>query len=237
MPESVFMQLRLALFIPKKSGRAGLPGSIEFVYMPLCEPILSIADRRQNQRTELRERRAGLTPGARIAAAEGVARSLEQLPQFLDSAFIAGYWASAGELSLHAAVSRLLRRGQTYCLPMIQPQRDLSFAAWRPGATLVTNRYGIPEPDVAFADSIAPVALDLVLLPLLGFNRDGHRLGFGGGFYDRSFAFLQDRPRPGKPLLVGIGYSLQELPELTGEVWDVRMDFVATERELIACTR
>lgn len=204
--------------------------------LPLHQPILTTPSERQNQRAELRERRANLTPIARLSAAEGIARTLEQLPEFLTSQHIAGYWANAGELSLHTAVSRLLRRGQIYYLPMIQSQRDLRFAAWQPSAPLIINRYGIPEPDVSLENSIAPADLDLALLPLLGFNRRGYRLGFGGGYYDRSYAFLSDQPRPSKPLLVGIGYSLQELPELTGKSWDVHMDFVATERELIFCT-
>jgi 5-formyltetrahydrofolate cyclo-ligase len=73
-------------------------------------------------------------------------------------------------------------------------------------------------------------------VPLLGFDRHGHRLGFGGGYYDRSFAFLRDLERPSKPLLVGIGYASQEIDSLAPEDWDVRLDYVATERELIDCT-
>jgi len=93
---------------------------------------------------------------------------------------------------------------------------------------------GIPEP-VDTNASLAPDAMDVVLVPLLGFDRRGHRLGFGGGYYDRSFAFLRDLERPSKPLLVGIGYALQEIDRIEPEDWDVRLDYVATERELIDC--
>jgi 5-formyltetrahydrofolate cyclo-ligase len=73
-------------------------------------------------------------------------------------------------------------------------------------------------------------------VPLVAFDRRGNRLGFGGGYYDASFAFLRDAERPASPILVGIGYAFQEVDALATEPWDIRMDYVATERELIDCT-
>jgi 5-formyltetrahydrofolate cyclo-ligase len=73
-------------------------------------------------------------------------------------------------------------------------------------------------------------------VPLLGFDRRGNRLGHGGGYYDRSFGFLNEQVRPTEPLLVGIGYAFQELAQVDEQAWDVPLDFVATERELIDCT-
>jgi 5-formyltetrahydrofolate cyclo-ligase len=96
------------------------------------------------------------------------------------------------------------------------------------------NRYGIPEP-VAPGELLEPFQLDLVLVPLLGFDRRGHRLGHGGGYYDRSFAFLNEQVRPTEPLLVGIAYDFQELEIVNEEPWDVALDFIATNRELIDC--
>ena len=72
-------------------------------------------------------------------------------------------------------------------------------------------------------------------MPLLAFDRRGNRLGYGGGYYDRSFAFLKDQLRPTEPLLVGIAYDFQELPEIAPERWDIALDFIATDRELIDC--
>jgi 5-formyltetrahydrofolate cyclo-ligase len=190
---------------------------------------------REPLRAELRARRERLTAAQRIAAAAGVAAVLERLPEFIVDARVAGYWAVGGELPLHVALGALIARGQTYHLPVLIRGRTLRFAPWRPGAAVVPNRYGIPEPQGDRAGLLAPAALDLVLVPLLGFDRRGHRLGTGGGYYDRSFAFLNDRERPAQPLLVGIGYSFQEIAPLAAQSWDVKMDFVATERELIDC--
>jgi 5-formyltetrahydrofolate cyclo-ligase len=181
------------------------------------------------------ERRQQLGPGERISAAQGLRRSLEQLPEFLVDERIAGYWAHAGELPLNLAIASLVERGQHYHLPLLGSGRSLRFAPWRTGEAVHPNRYGIPEP-AATESALEPADLDLVLLPLLGFDRSGQRLGFGGGYYDASFAFLRDSKRPTRPMLVGIGYAFQELPAIEPQPWDVALDYVATERELIDCT-
>ena len=176
-----------------------------------------------------------MTPAERIAAAGGVASVLEQLPEFLVDERVAGYWAVAGEVPLHVALGALSARGQRYHLPVLMSGNELRFAPWRRDVELKPNRYGIPEPVCSADELLAPAALELVLVPLLGFDRRGHRLGTGGGYYDRSFAFLGGRERPAQPVLVGIGYSFQEVEAIAAEPWDIRMDFVATERELIDC--
>ena len=196
----------------------------------------SPADAARNAlRTQLRERRAAISTADRIAATMSLVEHLEAIPEFLTDTNVAGYWAIAGELPLAAIIGNLRARGQVYHLPVIDEHKRLKFAAWWPGMDIATNRLGIPEPADTDA-SLAPDALDVVLVPLLGFDRRGHRLGFGGGYYDRSFAFLRDVERPAKPLLVGIGYALQEVERVPHEDWDVPLDYVATERELIDFT-
>jgi 5-formyltetrahydrofolate cyclo-ligase len=191
---------------------------------------------RDGLRKRLRALRTNLPPRERASAAAALAESLERLPEFLVDARIAGYWAVRGEMPLPAAFASLRSRGQTYCLPLLTQSDTLQFAPWMPGAALRNNRFGIPEPDVPPAAQIAAADVDVVLVPLVGFDRRGNRLGSGGGWYDRSFAFLRDTPRPARPILVGIGYHFQEVEELVPESWDVRMDFIATDRELIDCT-
>jgi 5-formyltetrahydrofolate cyclo-ligase len=192
------------------------------------------------QRRELRQhlaaRRRALTPAQRIAAAQGLRHSLEQLPEYHTDARVAGYWACDGELPLNLVIPPLAGRGQRFLLPVLDDggDRQLRFAPWLAGEEVQPNRYGIPEP-AAPREWFAPFQLDLVLVPLLGFDRRGHRLGYGGGWYDRSFAFLKDQARPTEPLLVGIAYDFQELPAIKPEAWDVPLDFVATDRELIDC--
>ena len=169
-----------------------------------------------------------------MSSAQGLRRSLEQLPEYLTDARVAGYWASHGELPLNLVIPPLIARGQQFLLPVIGKGKHLRFAPWRSGDAVQPNRYGIPEP-VAPGELFEPFQLDLVFVPLLGFDRRGHRLGHGGGYYDRSFAFLNEQVRPTEPLLVGIAYGFQELEIVNKESWDVALDFIATDRELIDC--
>ena len=193
----------------------------------------ALAQRREVRQQMVDQRRA-LPAAARIAAAQGLRRSLEQLPEYFTDARVAGYWASHGELPLNLVISPLAGRGQSFLLPLVGKDKRLHFAAWKLGDPVQANRYGIPEP-VEPTELLEPMQLNLVFVPLLGFDRRGNRLGYGGGYYDRSFAFLTERMRPTEPLLVGIAYAFQELPEVDQQDWDIPLDFIATELELIDC--
>ena len=193
-------------------------------------------DARSALRKRLRERREALTAAERIAASQALVDQLEQVPEFLTDRRIGGYWAVAGELPLAALMQGLRARRQDYLLPVVGVDQRLGFARWQPRMEITMNRFGIPEPVCAAADLLPPEQLDVVLLPLLGFDRLGQRLGFGGGYYDRSFAFLKDRTDVGKPVLVGVGYAMQEVTAIKAMPWDVRLDYVATEHELIDLT-
>jgi 5-formyltetrahydrofolate cyclo-ligase len=191
---------------------------------------------RQQLRQHLRDRRASLAPAQRIAAAQGLLQQLQRLPELSVDERIGGYFAVNGELSLHLVVAHCWRQGKAFHLPVAGAKRELRFARYDAASTVQPNRFGIPEPVVGATGLVAPAALELVLVPLLGFDRRGHRLGYGGGFYDRSFAFLHGAERPAVPLLVGVGYAFQEVDTLAAESWDVALDFIATEHELIDCT-
>ncbi|MGP1664776.1 MAG: 5-formyltetrahydrofolate cyclo-ligase, partial [Rhodanobacter sp.] len=135
--------------------------------------------RRRELRQRLAEQRRALTPLQRMTAAQGLRRSLEQLPEYLTDTRVGGYWASNGELPLNLVMAPLAARDQQFLLPLVSADKQLRFAPWQTGDAVQTNRYGIPEP-VAPATWFAPFQLDLVLVPLLGFDRRGNRLGYGG---------------------------------------------------------
>jgi 5-formyltetrahydrofolate cyclo-ligase len=175
-------------------------------------------------RRELRARRRSLTAPQRIAAADALAARLLALPFAPASGYVAGYWAMGGEIALHAWQTRL-PRGCVYCLPVLQPGA-LRFAPWRFGDALVTNRYGIPEPDVAPASLLDATDLAMIVLPLVGFDAQGRRLGMGGGWYDRTLAFRLASPAP--PFLVGAAFDEQRIDALDAAPWDVPLDAVCT---------
>ena len=187
-------------------------------------------DPRREARHALRQRRREATPAERMAAAEAIASALLEHPRFPESGYVAGYWSMQGEVPLHLLQMRL-PEGRSWCLPRVQPGGLLLFAPWRPGDPLVSNQYGIPEPDVEASSLLPPESMALVVLPLLGFTRTGQRLGMGGGYYDRSFAFR--RHAKSAPWLVGAAYSFQQLDALATQEWDVPLDAIATEQEFL----
>ena len=187
---------------------------------------MSTPSDRHALRRELRERRRALPASTRIAAADELADRLLALPFFPASGHVAGYWAMDGEIALHRWQMQLPPQ-QTYCLPVLHGKL-LRFAPWRPGQPLVANRYGIPEPDVGAAHVLDPSEMALVIAPLTGFDAQCRRLGMGGGWYDRSFAFRQRRSAP--PWLVGVGFAAQQVPALPVKDWDVAVDALCTEQ-------
>ncbi len=179
-------------------------------------------------RRTLREHRRRLPPATRIAAAEALCARLLALPFAPQTGHVAGYWAMDGEIALHVWQLRLpptLR----YCLPVLGDDGLLRFAPWRPGEDLVANRYGIPEP--AATEPLPAAAMALIVTPLVGFDATGHRLGMGGGWYDRTLAFRRDAAAP--PWLVGAGFSTQRVDALAPEAWDVPLDAVCTESDTL----
>ena len=193
---------------------------------PHADPPMS--DERGALRRAMRECRRALPAPARLAAADALAARLLALPFAPQSGFAAGYWAMDGEIALHAWQLRL-PRAVRYCLPVLHADDTLRFAPWRPGEPLLANRHGIPEPDVPAGALLRPEQLDFAVVPLVAFDARGHRLGMGGGWYDRSFAFR--RTQPGPPRLAGAAFSLQRADAIAAEAWDVPLDAVCTESD------
>jgi len=122
--------------------------------------------------------------------------------------------------------------GKTLYLPELgnSHHNRLHFLSYAPGDALMVNAFGIPEPVLDSRRVPALMRLDLVLTPLVGFDEQGNRLGMGGGFYDRSFAFLRHRRCWRKPHLLGVAFDVQKCPAgLSRQPWDVPLDGVVTE--------
>ncbi len=161
-----------------------------------------------------------------MAAAEAVAERLSSLLP-VPEVHVAGYWAMDGELPLHVWQLKLDARA-VYCLPVLdEKSMTLKFGPWRSGDPLVTNRFGIPEPDLASTSLLDVKQMALVAVPLTGFDDRCHRIGMGGGWYDRTLAFRQQHPAP--PLAVGIGFDIQEVPSIELQPWDIPCDAIVTE--------
>jgi len=194
-------------------------------------PVKTGKAERNALRQQIRLQRRAMTATEQAACAHRLARHAGKDPLVFNSRHIAAYLAADGEMDPWPLMERLWSLGKTLYLPILIPFSDqrLWFSAYKPGDPLIVNRFGILEPERHHYRRIRPAALDLVLTPLVAFDPMGHRLGMGGGYYDRSFAFLNTRRHWRKPRLLGLAYEFQRHSLLEAEAWDVPLDAVATE--------
>ncbi len=183
-------------------------------------------------RRSLRSRRNALPPEDQRLAAERLASNLAGVRLFLTSRRIACYLPNDGEIDTAPLIEQIRRRRKTCFLPVLSrlSHDRLWFAKAGPKTKLAPNRFGIPEPVVKSRDLIRAQELDLILMPLVGFDDQGNRLGMGGGFYDRSLEFLRHRGRWRKPHLLGIAYDFQRVNGLAPDSWDIPLAGVVTDR-------
>lgn len=221
----------------------GNPGSLFFFQhrastcvnlpaLPDSAELPPAADRKA-LRKALRKRRQCLSPQQQKRASDHLARVLNRNLKAAQARHVAVYLSGDGEIDPRTFIRKARRRGVQFYLPVLHPvhHRRLVFMPWHQGSQLKPNRFGIPEPELRATQCRPAWALDLVLMPLVGFDENGGRLGMGGGFYDRTFAFSRQRRRL-CPTLIGLAHEVQKVPELAVEHWDVPLDAVATDQAL-----
>lgn len=181
-------------------------------------------------RKKLRQELLSLTTDFRTGAHKAISKNIIQADSFKKSRCIAVYMPIRGELDPSFIVTEIWRQGKKCFLPVILPDNQLVFAAYQANTKLFSNRFSILEPAFSAASLIRPEELDLVMVPLIGFNSDLYRLGQGGGYYDRTFAFTvgKNASQP-KPTLCGLAYELQKTDDFSIEPWDIKLDAVVTE--------
>ena len=181
-------------------------------------------------RAAIREsRQAVRAPYARQAAAKFVELIVE-LDWYKNANRIAAYLPFNGEADPLPLMDRALIDGKQIFVPVIVNKSEpLRFEAWTRETKVIENKFHIREPN-ASETSIPPAELDLVITPLVAFDGQRNRLGVGGGYYDRTFAFLNDvATADRRPLLVGLGYELQRIKKIDSKKHDVKLDAVVTE--------
>lgn len=191
-------------------------------------PAEDLAAWRNVERKRLRAERLLLSVDERSAAASRIADTLNTLitRRLGDPArrVISGYWPIKAELDLRFWMTDLHQRGARVALPVVVEQRrPLLFRAWQPGAAMERGIWNIPVP-LADADVLAP---EIALAPLVGWDGGGYRLGYGGGYFDRTLAAL--RPRP---YVIGVGLQASRIDSIRPQPHDIRLDAIVTEEGL-----
>ncbi len=179
-------------------------------------------------RREIRARRLALPAPAARASARFAMRRLWALPALASARTIAIYLPIGGELDCTPAALEAWNRGRSVFLPVISGTA-LRFAPFHPGSELQLNRFGIPEPVIPARHLRTARQLDVIVAPLVAFDIQGHRLGMGGGYYDRTLAFRGARAHSRRPGFIGLAFEMQKVSPLPAGAWDIGLDAVITE--------
>lgn len=183
----------------------------------------------------MRHKRLSLSPQNQRIAAWRLDRNIARSGLLLRRGSTALYFANDGEIDPSILMSRLLKYRRHCLFPVISRNGFMGFARYQMGDKLEKNSFGIPEPSRQSRLRKA-WSVTLILMPLVGFDRAGGRLGMGGGFYDRSLKNTRSDGRKISltPLLVGIAHQCQEVSKLPQDKWDVNLSMVVTDQEIIA---
>jgi 5-formyltetrahydrofolate cyclo-ligase len=180
---------------------------------------------RKARRAELIARRAAVSRNERGQWNDRITELLSQAFPITARMVVGFCWPYKGEFDARFVIRRWRDQGVTAALPVVVAKgRPLQFRKWWPGAPMTPGVYDIPVPDGT--DVVTP---DMALVPMNGFDEQGYRLGYGGGYFDSTLAAFDRRM-----LAVGISYDLLHLPTIYPQPHDIPMDFVVTERAVYA---
>ena len=185
-------------------------------------------------RRRIRAERRTLSDAQQAQHAERLFELLMNEPNFRRAKRIAGFIASDGELDPAPVLEHASQRNKQVFLPVLNRLygNRLWFSPYTQQTKLILNRYNIPEPPLFPPQPIPTWSLDLVLTPLVAFDAHGNRTGMGGGYYDRTFAFLKRKGVRNRPKLLGIAHSFQQVQSLDTQRWDVPLVGIATENSV-----
>jgi len=184
----------------------------------------ALTTEKRKLREQMQKRRMQMPHASMLTASEAVARHFADHPILAFEPSFAGYIAIRGELDVKPIFSIMERFHKQTSLPCIAEQKTLIFREWKLADPLVRHSsLGVEEP-APHSPSMMPA---VILVPLLAFDGDGYRLGYGGGYYDRTMEAMRQFDTP--PLFIGVGYSIQEIDQVPTGDHDAPLDGVLTE--------
>lgn len=191
---------------------------------------------RASIRHYMRQQRNLLSPQQQLQAARNLSQIVLSQPWFQRVHNIALYLANDGEMDPVVVMEKARYRGKQILLPCLHPSKKGHLCFAPDGGPQIKNKFGILEPDPKRNTLLPAKQLDVVFMPLVAFDESGGRLGMGGGFYDRTFEFLQQAGL-NKPKLIGLAHEFQKVAHLPIEPWDVPLDGIITEKQIYTVKR
>lgn len=209
--------------VPNPSSPACLMHEVDAVYMGLSPSGGDIAAWRQGERKRLIEARMALSFATRDAYAADIAAKLDGIIGDTAGRTVSAFWPFRGEPDLRNWMAAISTKGGTTLLPVVVGKgKPLTFRSWAPGEKLEPGVWNIPMP----AGGVEAIP-DIVIAPVVGFDASCFRLGYGGGFFDRTLAQFRH-----SPLVIGVGYEQQAIPSIRPQPHDIPMDIIVTERRV-----
>ena len=202
-------------------GSLYLAGEIRTLFPRLCKRF---------QRRQCLDARRALPPTERQEKSQAICRQLLTLPEIKSARIIFSYAAAEDEVDLSMLHRLLTQQGKTAAYPVILPRHRMEARAPLSDADWITDTFGIPSPDPHSSLSVDPASIDLVLVPCVGFDGQMHRLGHGGGYYDR---WLSEHPQIPR---IAVAFEAQHLIEVMTDTHDLPMDKIVTEDAVYPAT-
>ena len=196
-------------------------------------------------RQTLRARRRALTVTAQHQASMNLVERCTRTTMWQTSHTISAYIAFDGEIDPQPLIHAAWQANKQVVLPVLDPKRkgELLFMHYTPTTQMTTNRFGIAEPVFTPQNTSAISSVDILFIPLVGFDEAGNRMGMGGGFYDRTLAKIQHFSTPDKsrspdttsrPWFIGVAHACQAVTQLTQASWDIPMDYIITDKNILS---
>jgi len=186
-------------------------------------------------RQTIREQRNALGPAGQLIAAQELDAQLRAFSVMRSARHIGLYLANDGEIDPAQFMHWAFTQARHCYLPVLNTQQGqpMKFAEITPDSHFEPNRFGIPEPVVDAGGLFDAHTLDIILMPLVAFDFEGHRIGMGGGFYDRTLEFTRQRPYDQRPKLIGLAHEFQYTETIKPSPWDIPLDGIATEKRAV----
>lgn len=190
-------------------------------------PAPPVISPKSSVRSQLRDKRQNLPDHQRDVFDTAIRQHLLQLILLRNARSVACYWPFNGEPDIKPLCAQLMQNGFRLALPVVSADdgHAMQFHAWQPDMALVANSYGIHEPPQT-APRLPVSGFDVLMMPLVGYDRLGNRLGMGAGYYDRHLETRRDKKTP---LRVGVAYSLQEIEPIEKKNWDIPLHGIVNE--------
>ncbi len=188
-------------------------------------------------RETIRTLRKAIPPSDRAAATAKICERFRDLKAYQNAQMVGGFLAFDGEADPLGIMVHACKMEKKVFVPIIVARnKPLMFSPWTPQTAIRTNRFGIAEPVADPIDYVEARELDFVITPLVAFDDQCQRVGVGGGYYDRTFQFLnENKNRPRQTRMVGFALELQRVESVDHRPWDVVLDNVVTEWRVYQC--